>query len=446
MNTPASSATPSPDAAGTATPHANSTRTPSVDPAAAHSAADSSGAGTATTAPAAFSPAPHFATAAIHAGYHPDSHLGPINVPIYASTTFAQDGPNQLRGGFEYGRVANPTVASLAATIAALEGASYGRVFSSGMAATDLLLRAVLRPGDHLIFGHDAYGGTYRLVDTVFGPWGVDFTVVDTTDPAAVRAAIRPNTKLVWLETPSNPLLAITDIAAVAEALTGTGVRLITDNTFASPYLQRPLELGADVVVHSTTKYLGGHSDVVGGAVVTNDEELDAALDFLLGGVGPIASPFDAYLTARGIKTLGVRMDRHCTNAQAVAEFLQEHPAVAEVAYPGLDTHPGHDVAARQMSGFGGMVSVRLRGGEAAARGLCTSTQLICLAESLGGVESLLEHPATMTHVSVEGSQIAVPRDLVRISVGIEDARDLLADLEQALDRVEAGAHGGTSN
>ncbi|MCG7267308.1 cystathionine gamma-synthase [Corynebacterium sp. ACRQJ] len=383
-------------------------------------------------------------TDAIHAGYEPDEFMGSINVPIYASTTFAQNAPNDLRGGYEYGRVANPTVDSLARTIAALEGGEYGRVYASGMAATDHLLRVLLRPGDHLIMGHDAYGGTYRLIATVFKDWNVDFTVVDTTDSEAVRAALTPKTKLVWLETPTNPLLAVTDIAAIAEVLADefgsdapTRPQLIVDNTFCSPYLQRPLDHGADVVLHSTTKYIGGHSDVVGGAIVSNDAQLDEDLDFLLGGAGPIASPFDAYLNARGLKTLGVRMDRHCSNAQAIAEYLDEREEVATVLYPGLPQHPGHEVAKRQSTGkgFGGMISVRFHSEEAALK-FCQSTKLICLAESLGGVESLLEHPATMTHQSVAGSQLEVPRDLVRISIGIEDLEDLLADVAQALEQL----------
>ena len=383
-------------------------------------------------------------TDAIHAGYEPDEFMGSINVPIYASTTFAQNAPNDLRGGYEYGRVANPTVDSLARTIAALEGGEYGRVYASGMAATDHLLRVLLRPGDHLIMGHDAYGGTYRLIATVFKDWNVDFTVVDTTDPEAVRAALTPKTKLVWLETPTNPLLAVTDIAAIAEVLSDefgndapTRPKLIVDNTFCSPYLQRPLDHGADVVLHSTTKYIGGHSDVVGGAIVSNDAQLDEDLDYLLGGAGPIASPFDAYLNARGLKTLGVRMDRHCSNAQAIAEFFDSRDEVATVLYPGLPQHPGHEVAKRQSTGkgFGGMISVRFHSEEAALK-FCQSTKLICLAESLGGVESLLEHPATMTHQSVAGSQLEVPRDLVRLSIGIEDLEDLLADVAHALEQL----------
>ncbi|MDK8870058.1 cystathionine gamma-synthase [Corynebacterium macclintockiae] len=383
-------------------------------------------------------------TDAIHAGYEPDEFMGSINVPIYASTTFAQNAPNDLRGGYEYGRVANPTVDSLARTIAALEGGKHGRIYSSGMAATDHLLRVLLRPGDHLIMGHDAYGGTYRLIATAFKDWNVDFTVVDTTDAEAVRAALTPKTKLVWLETPTNPLLAVSDIAAIAEVLADecgsdapTRPKLIVDNTFCSPYLQRPLDQGADVVLHSTTKYIGGHSDVVGGAIVSNDAQLDEDLDFLLGGAGPIASPFDAYLNARGLKTLGVRMDRHCSNAQAIAEYLDGRDEVATVLYPGLPQHPGHEVAKRQSTGkgFGGMISVRFHSEEAALK-FCQSTKLICLAESLGGVESLLEHPATMTHQSVTGSQLEVPRDLVRISIGIEDLEDLLADVAQALEQL----------
>jgi len=383
-------------------------------------------------------------TDAIHAGYEPDEFMGSINIPIYASTTFAQNAPNNLRGGYEYGRVANPTVDSLARTIAALEGGEFGRVYASGMAATDHLLRVLLRPGDHLIMGHDAYGGTYRLIATAFKDWNVDFTVVDTTDAEAVRAALTPQTKLVWLETPTNPLLAVSDIAAIADVLADeyggdapTRPKLIVDNTFFSPYLQRPLDLGADVVLHSTTKYIGGHSDVVGGAIVSNDEKLDEDLEFLLGGAGPIASPFDAYLNARGLKTLGVRMDRHCSNAQAIAEYLDERAEIATVLYPGLPQHPGHEVAKRQSTGkgFGGMISVRFHSEEAALK-FCQSTKLICLAESLGGVESLLEHPATMTHQSVAGSQLEVPRDLVRISIGIEDLEDLLADIAQALEQL----------
>ncbi|SMG05956.1 cystathionine gamma-synthase [Corynebacterium pollutisoli] len=376
-----------------------------------------------------------FSSRSIHAGYEPDSLYGPINTPIYASTTFAQDGLNELRGGFEYTRCGNPTIAALEKTVASLEGAEYGRAFSSGMAATDVILRILLRPGDHLILGHDAYGGTWRLIDEAFGAWGIEYTVVDTTDVAAVEAALRENTKLIWLETPTNPALSVTDIAAIA-AIKGEAA-LVVDNTFASPYLQQPLALGADHVLHSATKYLGGHSDVVGGLVVTNSAEFDEKLLWFQGGVGPIPSPFDAYLTARGIKTLAVRMERHCDNAEAVAAHLDGSDQVTTVLYPGLESHPGHEVAKRQMKRFGGMISVRFHS-EEAARVFCLNTRLICLAESLGGVESLVEHPATMTHQSATGSQLEVPRDLVRISIGIEDAEDLIADIDVALEAVAA--------
>lgn len=374
-----------------------------------------------------------FSTASIHAGYDPDSHLGPINIPIYASTTFAQNGPNDLRGGFEYGRVANPTVDSLEKTVAALEGAAHGVAFSSGMAATDTILRILLSPGDHLVLGNDAYGGTWRLIDSVFVRWGVDYTVVDTTDVDAVENAITDKTALVWLETPSNPLLNVTDIQAVA-AIKGSA-KLIVDNTFATPYLQRPLELGADVIVHSTTKYLGGHSDVIGGVVITDDSALDEQLRFYQGGVGAIASPFDAYLTTRGIKTLAVRMERHCDNAERIARELEASDKVKAVHYPGLESHAGHATAASQMDRFGAMISISFHTAEAALA-FSTSTKLICLAESLGGVESLVEIPAVMTHQSATGSQLEVPPELVRLSVGIEDVEDLLADIRMALEAV----------
>lgn len=371
-----------------------------------------------------------FHSRAIHAGYQPDSHMGSINVPIYASTTFEQDGLAQLRGGFEYGRVANPTVRALEKTLAALEDAQYARVFSSGMAAVDTLLRIILRPGAHVILGNDAYGGMYRLLHNDYGDWGVELSIVDTTDVQAVRAAIKDNTKLIWLETPTNPATNITDIAAVA-AVKGNAA-VVVDNTFATPYLQNPLALGADHVLHSTTKYLGGHSDVLGGAVVTNDPEMDERLLYFQGNTGAVASPFDAYLTARGIKTLAVRMDRHCQNAQAVAEFLAARAEVKQVLYPGLASHPGHELAAKQMRGFGGMMSVRFHKPEHATQ-FCLNTRLIALAESLGGVESLVEHPQRMTHVSAEGSELVPPADLVRLSIGIEDSEDLLEDLRQAL-------------
>ncbi len=380
--------------------------------------------------------APEFtglATKAIHAGYRPDPATGAVNAPIYASSTFAQDGVGVLRGGFEYARTGNPTRAALEATLAAVEEGTYGRAFASGMAATDCALRAVLRPGDHVVIPNDAYGGTFRLIDKVFTRWNVEYTPVALDDLDAVAAAITPRTRMIWVETPTNPLLSIADIAALAELGRQHSAKVLVDNTFASPALQQPLTLGADIVLHSTTKYIGGHSDVVGGALVTDDQELDDAFGFLQNGAGAVPGPFDAYLTMRGLKTLVLRMQRHGENALAVAEFLSAHPAVSAVLYPGLPTHPGHEIAARQMRGFGGMVSVRMRGGRQAARDLCARTEVFILAESLGGVESLIEHPSAMTHASTAGSQLEVPDDLVRLSVGIEDAADLLADLEQAL-------------
>ncbi len=373
------------------------------------------------------------ATKAIHAGYAPDPRTGAVNTPIYASSTFAQDGVGGLRGGFEYARTGNPTRQSLESALAAVEEAAYGRAFASGMAATDCALRAVLRPGDHLVIPDDAYGGTFRLIDKVFSQWGVTYTAVALSDLDAVGAAITPQTRMVWVETPTNPLLSIADIADIADIASGAGLKVLVDNTFASPALQQPLTLGADIVLHSTTKYIGGHSDVVGGALLTNDEELDSAFAFLQNGSGAVPGPFDAYLTLRGLKTLVVRMQRHSENAVAVAEFLDSHPAIESVLYPGLPSHPGHQVAAKQMNGFGGMVSVRLRGGPQAARDFCSRTSIFILAESLGGVESLIEHPGAMTHASTAGSQLEVPEDLVRLSVGIEDRADLIADLEQAL-------------
>lgn len=373
------------------------------------------------------------ATKAIHAGYRPDPATGAVNTPIYASSTFAQDGVGALRGGYEYARTGNPTRAALEATLAAVEAGSHGRAFASGMAATDCALRAVLRPGDHVVIPNDAYGGTFRLIDKVFTRWNVEYTPVPLHQLDAVAAAITPRTRLIWVETPTNPLLSIADIAALAQLGHQHSAKVLVDNTFASPALQQPLTLGADIVLHSTTKYIGGHSDVVGGALVTNDAELDDAFGFLQNGAGAVPGPFDAYLTMRGLKTLVLRMQRHTENASAVAQFLAGHPAVSAVLYPGLPGHPGHDVAARQMSGFGGMVSVRMRDGRQAARKLCANTRVFILAESLGGVESLIEHPSAMTHASTAGSQLEVPDDLVRLSVGIEDVDDLLADLDRAL-------------
>ncbi|MFT4042081.1 MAG: cystathionine gamma-synthase [Gordonia sp. (in: high G+C Gram-positive bacteria)] len=377
---------------------------------------------------------PHgFSTAAIHAGYEPDPLTGAVNVPIYASSTFAQDGVGGLRGGFEYARTGNPTRRALEANLAAIEAGTYGRGFASGMAATDALLRASLRPGDHLVIPNDAYGGTFRLIDKVFSLWGIDYSVAPVSDIDAVRAAVTDKTKLIWIETPTNPLLNVGDIAALAQVARDAKAKLVVDNTFATPYLQQPLTLGADVVLHSTTKYLGGHSDVVGGALITDDAELDAAIAFLQNGAGAVPGPFDAYLTARGIKTLAVRMERHCDNAEKVAEYLDAHDKIERVLYPGLPTHPGFEVAAKQMKRFGGMISVLVAGGIEEAQKFCARTDIFTLAESLGGIESLIEHPGAMTHASTAGSLLEVPANLVRLSVGIEDIDDILADLEQAL-------------
>jgi cystathionine gamma-synthase len=373
------------------------------------------------------------ATRAIHAGYRPDPSTGAVNPPIYASSTFAQDGVGGLRGGFEYARTANPTRSALEASLAAVEEGRFGRAFSSGMAAGDCALRALLRPGDHVVIPDDAYGGTFRLIDKVFTQWNVEYTPVALSDLDAVRTVIKPRTRLIWVETPTNPLLSIADIAAIAELGRRNSAKVLVDNTFASPALQQPLTLGADVVLHSTTKYIGGHSDLVGGGLITNDEELDTAFGFLQNSAGAVPGPFDAYLAMRGLKTLVLRMQRHSENAAAVAEFLAGHRSVSAVLYPGLRSHPGHRIAARQMRGFGGMLSVRMRDGRKAAENLCANTRVFILAESLGGVESLIEYPAAMTHASTAGSQLEVPDDLVRLSVGIEDVADLVADLERAL-------------
>jgi cystathionine gamma-synthase len=375
-----------------------------------------------------------FETRAIHAGQKPDPRTGAVIVPIYQTSTYAQDGVGGTReGDYEYSRTANPTRTALEEQLASLEGARHGLAFASGMAATDTVLRITLRPGDHLVLGNDAYGGTFRLIDKVMAHWGITYTVVNLADVDAVRAAVRPETKLIWCETPSNPLLGIADIAALADVAHAGGARLVVDNTFATPYLQTPLELGADIVVHSTTKYLGGHSDVVGGAVLTNEDELREQLFFLRNGAGAVPGPFDVWLTVRGIKTLAVRMERHCDNAERVAEALTAHPKVAKVYYPGLPGHAGHEVAAKQMRRFGGMVSFRHADGEQAALDASSRTKLFILAESLGGIESLIEHPGRMTHASVVGSTLQVPTDLLRLSVGIEDGRDLVEDLLAAL-------------
>jgi cystathionine gamma-synthase len=386
-----------------------------------------------------------FETLAIHAGQEPDPLTGAVVPPIYQTSTYAQDGVGGLRGGggsgpgrfiegYEYSRTANPTRGALEECLAALEGGARALAFASGMAAEDALLRTVLSPGDHVLIPHDAYGGTFRLFDKIFKPWGVSYRPVPVSDPEAVRAALADApAKVVWVESPTNPLLSIADISMLAQLAHAAGALLVVDNTFASPYLQQPLELGADVVVHSTTKYLGGHSDVVGGAVVVSDPGLGERLAAVQNSTGSAGGPFDAWLTLRGIRTLGVRMDRHCANAARVADLMVGHPAVSQVLYPGLETHPGHEVAAKQMRAFGGIVSVRLRGGEEAALALCGRTRLFTLGESLGGVESLIEHPGRMTHASVAGSELEVPADLVRLSVGIENGDDLLEDLRAAL-------------
>jgi cystathionine gamma-synthase len=376
---------------------------------------------------------PGFSTNAIHAGQAPDPTTGAVILPIHASSTFAQDGVGGLRAGFEYSRSANPTRTALQECLAALEGGRHALAFGSGMGASDVLLRVLLRPGDHIVLPHDAYGGTFRLVDKILVHWGVEYTAVDLADLDALRAALRPSTRVVWCETPTNPLLGIADIAAVAGITRAAHAALVVDNTFASPYLQSPLALGADVVLHSTTKYVGGHSDVVGGALVTSDDALAEQLAFAQNAVGSVPGPFDAWLTLRGVKTLAVRMERHSDNAERIVEVLTRHPVVERVFYPGLPEHPGHEVAAKQMRRFGGMVSFLVAGGREAALRVCAATELFTLAESLGGVESLIEHPAAMTHASVAGSALEVPDALVRLSVGIEDVEDLADDLRTAL-------------
>ncbi|WP_028644945.1 cystathionine gamma-synthase [Nocardioides sp. URHA0020] len=375
-----------------------------------------------------------FETRAIHAGYEPDAATGAVIPPIYATSTYKQDGVGGLRGGYEYSRSANPTRTALEGNIAALEEGERGFAFASGLAAEDTLVRALCRPGDHVVIPDDAYGGTFRLFDKVEQAWGLDHSPAPVSDLDRVAAAIRPGqTRLVWVETPTNPLLNIGDIEALAAIAHDAGALLVVDNTFASPYLQQPLTLGADVVVHSTTKYCGGHSDVVGGALVVRDLEIAEKVTFHQNAIGAVAGPFDAWLTLRGLKTLALRMERHCDNAERVVDFLTSHPAVGEVIYPGLETHPGHEVAQRQMKRYGGMVSFRVRGGESQALAVCERTEVFTLGESLGGVESLIEHPGRMTHASVAGTDLEVPADLVRLSVGIETADDLVADLERAL-------------
>ena len=375
-----------------------------------------------------------FETRAIHAGYEPDPMTGAVIPPIYATSTYKQDGVGGLRSGYEYSRSANPPRTALEGAIAALEEGERGFAFASGLAAEDTVIRSICKPGDHAVIPDDAYGGTFRLFDKVEKAWGLEHSPAAVSDIDAVRAAIRPGrTKLVWVETPTNPLLNIGDIEALAAVAHEAGAMLVVDNTFASPYLQQPLTLGADVALHSTTKYCGGHSDVVGGAVVVRDLELAERVTFHQNAMGAVAGPFDAFLTHRGLKTLGVRMDRHCDNAEKIVEFLLGHPAVDQVIYPGLEEHPGHAVAAKQMKRFGGMVSFRVAGGEAQALAVCEKAEVFTLGESLGGVESLIEHPGRMTHASVAGTDLEVPADLIRLSVGIETADDLIADLDRAL-------------
>ena len=377
-----------------------------------------------------------FETRAIHAGQEPDPTTGAVVVPIYATSTYAQSAPGE-HSGFEYSRTDNPTRSALQEVLASLEGVADGSgggcvATASGMAAT-ALVGYLLHPGDHIVIPDDAYGGTFRFVARVLGEQGVAWDAVDLTDPAALAAALRPETRVVWVETPTNPLLRLVDIGAVTAAAHAAGARVVVDNTFATPYLQQPLDHGADVVLHSSTKYLGGHSDVVGGALVTADPELHQRLRFLQNAAGPVPGPFDCFLVLRGLKTLALRMERHCENAARVAQFLAEDARVEQVLYPGLPGHPGHALAHRQMGGFGGMVSFRPKGGAEAAHRVASATEVFFLAESLGGVESLIEVPAAMTHRSVAGTPLEVPADLVRLSVGVEHAEDLVEDLDQAL-------------
>ncbi len=381
-----------------------------------------------------------FETRAIRAGQPHDPTSGAVVTPISLATTFVQEDVGVHRG-YEYSRTGNPTRAALQACLASLEGAAHGLAFASGMAAEDTLLRT-LSPGDHIVLGDDAYGGTYRLISAVLAPMGIEWSAVDLTDPTALATAMRPETKVVWAETPTNPLLTVVDLTAIAEVTHAGGAILVVDNTFATPYLQQPISHGADVVVHSTTKYCGGHSDVVGGFLALDDDELAERLAYLQNAIGAVGSPFDNFLTLRGLKTLAVRMDRHCENATDIADFLERRDEVAEVLYPGLPNHPGHAAAARQMKRFGGMVSFRLRAGKAAAMRFAASTRVFSLAESLGAVESLIEHPGAMTHASAAGSPLEVPADLIRLSVGIESIDDLIGDLTDAFDRLSTRSVG----
>ena len=378
-----------------------------------------------------------FSTRAIHVGQEFDPTTGAVIPPVHFSTTYAQDGIGNLRGGYEYGRGGNPTRDSLQKQLASLEGATHAFSFASGLAAEDALLRAVLRPGDHVLMGNDVYGGTHRLVHRIFGDWQIGLRTIELDDLEAVRAALASTgARVLWLETPSNPLMKITDVASLAEVAHAAGALVVVDNTFATPYLQQPLALGADVVVHSTTKYLGGHSDVIGGAVVTSDAAVAEKVGFHQFAAGAVSGPLDAWLTTRGIKTLAVRMDRHSASAQAIASAIEDHAAVARVYYPGLASHPGHELAARQMRGFGGMLSLELAGGAAAARTFAEGLEIFALAESLGGVESLVNYPSEMTHASVRGTALEVSDAIIRLSVGLEDVDDLLADVRQSLARL----------
>jgi cystathionine gamma-synthase len=376
-------------------------------------------------------PPMRFETRAIHVGQEPDAEFGAVNVPIYQTSTYAQPAVGKPRA-YDYARGGNPTREALQQVLASLEGGARALAFSSGLGATTTLL-LTLRPGDHVVLGDDVYGGTYRLLARVLHDWGLDFDTVDLADPDALLAAVRPETAMVWLETPTNPFLKVVDVERVAAVAREAGARCVVDNTFATPYLQRPLELGADTVVHSVTKYLGGHSDLVGGAIVTSDEELGERLAFLQNAVGAVPGPMDCYLALRGIKTLAVRMEAHCAGAERIASFLAGHPRVTRVHYPGLPAHPGHGVAARQMRRFGGMVSFEVGSAEDAIA-VVERTELFFLAESLGGVESLIEVPGPMTHASVAGSPLEVTDTLIRVSVGIEHPDDLVADLERALE------------
>jgi cystathionine gamma-synthase len=369
-----------------------------------------------------------FETKAIHAGQESDPLTGSVNVPIYQTSTYAQDGVLQMRGGHDYARTINPTRTALEQCLAALEGGAHGICFSSGMGATTAIME-LFTPGTRTVAINDVYGGTYRLFSKLYAPKGYGYEFIDLTDEGVVREAFEQPADLVWLETPSNPLLKIIDIAAVAERAHAAGALVVVDNTFASPYLQQPLALGADIVVHSTTKYVGGHSDSVGGAAIVNDDELAQRLHFVQNSMGAVPGPFDCFLTLRGAKTLAVRMERHCDNAAAIARWLVESPAVSEVFYPGLESHPGHDTARRQMRRFGGMIAFRVLGGREAVDAALRETGVWTLGESLGGVESLIEHPGAMTHSSLAGSGFEVPDDLIRLSVGIEHIDDLLRDL-----------------